>query len=157
MRIGGFLLAIVLAAPVTAQAAMAPKGCYEKTWSKGELKKLPLQQVTGLRLEANLGAPPASKPQAFGRLMARFRDTGDAWLSTAFECSDTGAGFACASYCDGSIFVLSSGGSGLQIMPPQGVTLAHPDCDGTTAKLAMNADQKPFPLARRTGKACPSH
>lgn len=156
MRIGGFLLTIAAWMATGAVAANAPKGCYEKSWNKWELKKLPLQEVTALRVEANLGSIPESKPQAYGRLMARFRETGEAWLETAFECNDTGAGFACASYCDGSIFVLSSGGGSLRVMPPNGVLLAGPDCNGEAATLKMNADQQPFQLARRGSKACPA-
>ena len=156
MRIGGFALAVIALTATGALAGNAPKGCYEKSWNKWELKKLPLQKVTALRLEANLGAIPENKPQAYGRLMARFRETGEAWLETAYECSNTGAGFACASYCDGSVFVLSSGAGSLQVMPPSGVLLAGPDCNGSSATLKMNADQQPFLLARRGGKACPA-
>lgn len=164
MRVMAFVLAAAAAMPLAAVAWAAggltsspPKGCYEKSWSKAELKKLPLQNVTAVRLEANIGTTPESKPQAYGRLMARFRQTGPDWLATAFECNNTGAGFACASTCDGSVFVLSAGSSGLQLMPPQGVLLAGPDCDGTTATLSMNADQQPFSLGRRGNKSCPAN
>lgn len=150
---------IVVAMALVANASLAgtaPKGCYEKTWSKAELKKLPLQQVTAIRLEANVTQPPETKPQAYGRLLARFRETGDAWLATTFECSDTGAGFGCASHCDGSIFVLSGAGNGLQVMPPEAVGLFSGDCEETSQTLKMNADRLPFMLARRGSKACPA-
>lgn len=156
MRIGGWLLAVIALTATGAIAANVPKGCYEKSWNKWELKKLPQQEVTELRVEVNLGTIPDSKPQAYGRLMARFRSSGETWLETPYECSDTGAGFACASYCDGSVFVLSASGGGLQVMPPNGVMLAGPDCNGDSASLKMNADQQPFQLARRGSKACPS-
>ncbi len=156
MRIGGVVLTVIALTVASAVAANVPKGCYEKSWNKWELKKLPLQEVTALRLEANLGTIPDSKPHAFGRLMARFRSSGETWLETPYECSDTGAGFACASYCDGSVFVLSASGGGLQVMPPHGVLLAGPDCNGNSENLKMNADQQPFQLARRGSKACPS-
>lgn len=156
MRTGALFLAGLILASANAHAGSPPKGCYEKSWSKGELKRLPQQQVTAIRIEANLGAPPESKPHAFGKLMARFRDSGEAWLATSFECSDTGAGLACASYCDGSIFVLSAGGRGLQLAPPKGVLLAGPDCEGGKATLQLNPDQLPFVLARRGSKACPA-
>ena len=154
MRVGGLLLALLVAVS-TANAGTAPKGCFEKSWNKAELKKLPLQQVTALRIEANLGPAPDTRPQTFGRVMARFRETGDAWLTTPFECNDTGAGYACAAYCDGNIFVLATGGGGMKVMPQQGLLLAGPDCSGVTALLRMNADLMPFALARRGGKACP--
>ena len=156
MRVWTVCVGLALAAATAAGAANLPKGCYEKTWNKAELKKLPLQQVTALRVEANLGHVPDTKPQTFGRLMARFRETGEIWLSTGYECSDTGAGFACASYCDGNLFVLSAGGGGLKVMPQTGLMLAGPDCEGSNAVLKMNADQVPFSLARRGGKACPA-
>lgn len=153
MRRIWIVAAMVLAANAGV-AGTAPKGCYEKTWSKAELKKLPLQQVTAIRLEANVTKPPESKPQAYGRLLARFRQTGDAWLATTFECSDTGAGFACASHCDGAIFVLSGSGN-LQVMPPDAVGLFSGDCGETSQALKLNADRVPFLLTRRGSKACP--
>lgn len=134
----------------------APKGCYERTWSKAELKKLPLQQVTAIRLEANLGKKPDSAANTFGRLKARFRETGEEWLSTGYECNDTGAGFACATHCDGSIFVLSKTAKGVQVMPPDPVSLHIGDCGETKMALRMNADAKAFVLIRRGSKACPA-
>ncbi len=150
-----FAVAMAMAANAGV-AGTAPKGCYEKTWSKSELKKLPLQMVTAIRLEGNLGPLPETKPQAYGRLMARFRDTGEAWLATHYECNDTGAGYACATYCDGNIFVLSTGSKGLQVLPPAGVGLYGHDCSEAAQLLQMNADQTPFALARLGNKACPN-
>jgi hypothetical protein len=150
---------IVVAMVVAANSGVAgttPKGCYEKSWTKAELKKLPLQKVTAIRLEANVSKQPETKPQAYGRLMARFRETGDLWLSTSYECNDTGAGYACASYCDGTIFVLSPGNTGMQITPPNGVGVFSEECGETSATLQMNADHLPFALARRGSKACPT-
>jgi hypothetical protein len=138
----------------TSMAGNAPKGCFEKTWNKGELKKLPLQKVTAVRLEANLGPLPENQPKAYGRLMARFRDTGEEWLSTPYECSDTGAGYACAAHCDGNVFVLSQGGKGLQVMPTTAIQMSGEGCEGNSAKLRMNADNMPFLLNKRSGKAC---
>jgi hypothetical protein len=155
MRVGWTALALGLAATACV-AASAPKGCYDKTWSKGELKKLPLQMVTTIRVEAGIGAQPENKPASWGTLRARFRDTGDQWYSTAYECSDTGAGMACATICDGGIFVMASGRSGLQVIPQNGVILFSEDCAGTEAKLKLNEDRTPFAVGRISSRACPA-
>jgi hypothetical protein len=132
-----------------------PKGCYEKIYSKSELKQLPLQKVTALRISSNTAKQPEHKPASYGTLQARFRDSGDVWLSTAFECSDTGTGFACATMCDASVFMITLGAAGLQLMPPKPINMFAPDCADEPVKLRMNADAKPFLLTRRGPKACP--
>jgi hypothetical protein len=134
----------------------APKGCFEKSWNRSELKKLPLQKVTAVRIDVNTGAQPSNQPAVFGKVQAKFRDSGDSWLSTDFECSDTGVGFACATHCDSSIFVLSPGLSGLQLLPQKVIAVFGGDCEGSAVSLKMNADQVPFALSRRSTRACPT-
>lgn len=137
-------------------AGNMPKGCYEKTWSKAELKKLPLQQVTSIRIEAGTSAMPDNKPISWGSISARFRDTGEQWFTTAYECSDTGAGLACATICDGGVFVTSSGSKGLRLIPQKSVTLFGADCAEPTGELKLNADKLPFVLGRLSSRACPA-
>lgn len=155
MRIVNVALALGLAA-TGCWAGTLPKGCYEQSWSKAELKKQPLQQITAVRLEAGTGTMPQNKPASWGILKARFRDTGEEWLSTSYECSDTGAGLACATTCDGGIFVIATGSRALNLVPQRDVKLFMADCAGGGAEVKLNADRKPLALRRISGKACPA-
>lgn len=155
MRIFTGVLAVILAANAAA-AAPVQNFCYEKIFSKAELRKLPLQDVTAIRIALNLLKTPETGASINGRIEAMFRDDRKTWWAAPFECSDTGAGLACTTICDASIFILAAGSTGLQLLPQGPVNLSRSDCNEDLRTLTAHADSAPFALTRRSRKACPA-
>jgi hypothetical protein len=141
----------------TAQAAEAPKGCFQMNFTKAWLKKVEKQFVTSIQIDTRKAAVTSEPPGIVGKLSAKFRDDKELWWHTDFECLDGGESWACSTHCDGGTFILTKGKKGLQIVNQRFLKFNRPErseCDKEPRFVYADIEHTTFNLPQITSKAC---